>query len=86
MRGKRRNRRSHRSCSPRAQFPGDLGDRADNPNRMDPQERSATALRSLTIEERHSMIVSSLGYSPDGITLASGSHDGTIKLWQNSSG
>ncbi|MCT7980075.1 hypothetical protein [Laspinema olomoucense] len=32
------------------------------------------------------MIVSSLGYSPDGITLASGSHDGTIKLWQNSSG
>ncbi|MCT7962180.1 WD40 domain-containing protein [Laspinema sp. D1] len=85
MRGKRRNRRSHPSCSPTAQFPGDLGDRTEYPNRMDPQERSATALRSLPIEERHSMIVSSLGYSPDGTTLASGSHDGKIKLWRNSS-
>src|SRR2546429_191739 len=34
----------------------------------------------------HSNMVRSLAYAPDGKTLASGSHDNTIKLWEVATG
>ena len=34
----------------------------------------------------HSDTVSSVAYSPDGTTLASGSYDGTIRLWDTGTG
>ncbi|OOF90635.1 hypothetical protein ASPCADRAFT_519059 [Aspergillus carbonarius ITEM 5010] len=36
--------------------------------------------------EGHSMSVLSVAFSPDGRTLATGSHDGTIKLWDTATG
>ncbi|KAI7976406.1 hypothetical protein EIK77_000231 [Talaromyces pinophilus] len=36
--------------------------------------------------EGHSAQVSSIAFSPNGQTLASGSHDGTIKLWDTKTG
>ncbi|MDR2632605.1 MAG: WD40 domain-containing protein [Treponema sp.] len=45
-------------------------------------------VQGLTAQERytlakHSAAVRALAYSPDGIRLASGSHDGTITVWQD---
>ncbi|MEW5856684.1 MAG: WD40 repeat domain-containing protein, partial [Cyanobacteriota bacterium] len=34
----------------------------------------------------HDLVVNSIGFSPDGKTLASGSSDGTIKLWEVATG
>ena len=42
---------------------------------------SSTERNTITILEGHTWDVTSVTFSPDGTTLASGSRDGTIKLW-----
>jgi WD40 repeat protein len=42
--------------------------------------------QSLQTLEGHSGWVSSVAFSPDGLTLASGSDEGTIKLWDTTTG
>jgi WD40 repeat protein len=42
--------------------------------------------RQLAIYHGHTGWVQSLAFSPDGITLASGSHDHTIRLWDRQTG
>ncbi|MBV9491174.1 MAG: WD40 repeat domain-containing protein [Verrucomicrobia bacterium] len=48
--------------------------------------RVTRAPRSLDAFEQHSAPVRSVAWSPDGKTLASGSNDRTIKLWEAASG
>jgi len=40
----------------------------------------------LVVQTGHAEVISSMSFSPDGKSLASGSLDGTIKLWEVSSG
>jgi WD40 repeat protein len=58
-------------------------------NRNDTQMRVVTALRQVIYElrernrlESHTQWVSSVSFSPDGQTLASGSLDNSVKLWR----
>ena len=46
----------------------------------------AQTYEALTLFTGHTDIVSSAAYSPDGTTLASGSWDNTIRLWNTKTG
>ncbi|MDX3666418.1 nSTAND1 domain-containing NTPase [Streptomyces europaeiscabiei] len=51
--------------------------------------RSLYAAAAVPLERRltgHTGTVSTLAYSPDGKTLASGSYDGTVRLWDTATG
>ncbi|MBD9727810.1 PD40 domain-containing protein [Streptomyces sp. ID-01-6.2a] len=51
--------------------------------------RSLYAAAAVPLERRltgHTGTVSALVYSPDGRTLATGSHDGTVRLWDRATG
>ncbi|QFQ96868.1 hypothetical protein F9278_12300 [Streptomyces phaeolivaceus] len=51
--------------------------------------RSLYAAAAVPLERRltgHTGTVSALAHGPDGTTLASGSHDGTVRLWDTGSG
>ena len=40
----------------------------------------------LSVWKGHTGAITSLAYSPDGWTVVSGSHDGTIRIWDAQSG
>ncbi|MEH2189636.1 MAG: ribosome assembly protein 4, partial [Nostoc sp.] len=53
---------------------------------LQPQEHKENRAFEVNTLEGHSSTVYSVGFSPDGKTLASGSSDNTIKLWDVSTG
>ncbi|MHC5749688.1 MAG: WD40 domain-containing protein [Nostoc sp.] len=53
---------------------------------LKPQEKKENRAIEVNTLEGHSSRVNSVGFSPDGKTLASGSDDNTIKLWDISTG
>ncbi|MEH2151563.1 nSTAND1 domain-containing NTPase, partial [Nostoc sp.] len=53
---------------------------------LQPQEHKENRAFEVNTLEGHSREVNSVGFSPDGKTLASGSEDKTIKLWDVSTG
>ncbi|MEH2104168.1 MAG: ribosome assembly protein 4, partial [Nostoc sp.] len=53
---------------------------------LQPNEKKENRAIEINTLEGHSNGVSSVGFSPDGKTLASGSYDNTIKLWDVSTG
>ena len=47
---------------------------------------AATGAHIRTITLRHTIMIWSVSFSPDGGTIASGSHDATIRLWDAATG
>lgn len=53
---------------------------------LKPTENPVNRAMELNTLEGHTSLVTSVVYSPDGKTLASSSYDGTIKIWDISTG